>query len=68
MSQKTPPASTSADLDRATEFARAVIAKQIVAGPDVRNACRRHMRDLRSGHKRGLVFDLESANRAIGFF
>ncbi|MFP3830554.1 terminase large subunit domain-containing protein, partial [Pseudomonas sp. SIMBA_021] len=26
------------------------------------------MRDLRSGHKRGLVFDLESANRAIGFF
>lgn len=68
MSNKTPPASTSDDQDRVSEFARAVIAKQIVAGPDVRNACRRHMRDLRSGPKRGLVFDLESANRAIGFF
>jgi len=57
--------------DRATAFARAVKAKQIVAGPDVRNACRRHLRDLRDlrdGHKRGLYWDLDAARHAIGYF
>ena len=68
MNNETPPTSTSPEDDRVTAFARAVKAKQIVAGPDVRNAARRHLRDLRTGPKRGLYWDLEAANRAIGFF
>lgn len=39
-----------------------------MAGPHVRNACARHLRDLEEGHKRGLRWDLDAANRAIGFF
>ncbi|MDZ4305592.1 MAG: Terminase large subunit [Pseudomonas shahriarae] len=68
MNNETPPTSTSPEDDRVTAFARSVKAKQIVAGPDVRNAARRHLRDLRTGPKRGLYWDLEAANRAIGFF
>jgi phage terminase large subunit-like protein len=45
-----------------------VVAGDIVAGPHVRNACARHLLDLEEGHKRGLRWDLEAANRAIGFF
>lgn len=68
MSIETPPTNTSPPDDRVTAFARAVKAKHIVAGPDVRNAARRHLRDLRTGPKRGLHWDLDAANRAIGFF
>ena len=39
-----------------------------MAGPHVRNACRRHLRDLEEGPKRGLTWDLEAARRAIQFF
>ncbi|AEK63192.1 terminase large subunit [Collimonas fungivorans] len=54
--------------DRATEYARSVIAAQIVAGPDIRAACQRHLNDLAQGSKRGLCWDLEAAQHAIGFF
>lgn len=54
--------------DRATEYAKRVVAGAIVAGPHVRNACRRHLDDLKSGHERGLKYDeLESA-KAYRFF
>lgn len=56
---------TTALPDRATAYARAVDAGEIVAGPHVRNACRRHLEDLQRGD---IVFDLAAANRAIGFF
>jgi phage terminase large subunit-like protein len=39
-----------------------------VAGPHVRNACRRHLDDLKHGRKRGLHYDEDSAARAIRFF
>lgn len=68
MNNETPPPDTSAELDRATDFAYAVAKKQIVAGPDVRRACRRHLRDLKHGAARGLVWDLSAAQFAIGFF
>lgn len=68
MSHETPPPSTSVDEDRATDFARAVVSKQLVAGPDIRRAGRRHLRDLRQGPKRGLRWDLAAAQFAIGFF
>ena len=67
MTQEQPLNNTSAD-DRVTGYAKAVLAGEIVAGPDVRNACKRHLRDLKSGPDRGLVFDLARVNRAIGFF
>ena len=40
----------------------------MVAGPHVRNACRRHLDDLARGAKRGLRWDVAAANKAIGFF
>src|SRR5689334_21299849 len=54
--------------DRTREYAEAVLSGQIIAGPHVRNACRRHLKDLEDGRERGLHFDHEAANRAFGFF
>lgn len=54
--------------DRATDFARAVVAGDIVMGPDVRHACARHLRDLEAGPARGLSWNLEAAQHAIGYF
>jgi phage terminase large subunit-like protein len=54
--------------DRATNYARAVIDGEIVAGPHVRNACRRHLDDLENGSERGLKYDPALAARAIRFF
>lgn len=54
--------------DRTKDYAEAVVAGSIVAGPHVRNACRRHLLDLKVGHKRGLFFDLEAANFTFEFF
>ncbi|RZL08599.1 MAG: terminase large subunit [Rubrivivax sp.] len=39
-----------------------------MAGPHVRDACARHLRDLKDGKKRGLHFDVDKAMHAIGFF
>lgn len=54
--------------DRTSEYAEAVDAGVIVAGPHVRNACRRHLLDLHNGEERGLTFDLEAAQYAFDFF
>lgn len=59
---------TDSLLDRTKDYAEAVVSGEIVAGPNVRNACRRHLKDLRDGHERGLRFDHEAANTAFGFF
>lgn len=64
--RKTRPRSTSKD--PVTKYAKAVADGKIIAGPHVRDACRRHLQDLADGHERGLVFDLEAVDRAIGFF
>src|SRR5688572_21569124 len=50
------------------EYARAVVDGRAIAGPHVRDACARHLRDRKTGKKRGLVWDLEAALRAIRFF
>lgn len=68
MARKTKPASTSRRRDPTTSYAKRVVSGRIVAGPHVRDACRRHLRDLEDGPKRGLVWDLAAANRAIEFF
>lgn len=54
--------------DPATAYARAVVDGEIIAGPLVRAACRRHLADLKSGKARGLRFSVEKAQRAIDFF
>lgn len=51
--------------DRATAYAQAVVAGSIVAGPHVRNACRRHLDDLK---RDDIHFDPEAAARALRFF
>jgi phage terminase large subunit-like protein len=52
--------------DRTKAYAEAVVAGEIVAGPHVRNACRRHLADLKRAD--GIWFDVEAADRAFGFF
>lgn len=54
--------------DRATAYAVAVVEGRIVAGPHVRNACRRHLDDLQHGAGRGLIYDEAAAAKAIRFF
>lgn len=62
----TPPPSSSADV--ITGWARSVVAGEIVAGPHVRNAARRHLDDLERASERGLVWDWTAASRALRFF
>lgn len=52
--------------DRTRAYAEAVLSGEIVAGPHVRNACRRHLADLERTD--GIWFDAEAADRAFGFF
>lgn len=54
--------------DPVTKYARAVCAGKILAGPHVRDACARHLRDLEDGPKRGLHFDVKAVERAVGYF
>ena len=62
---KTPPISSSAP-DRTKAYAEAVLAGEIVAGPHVRNACRRHLDDLKRTD--GIRFDPDAADYAFNFF
>lgn len=54
--------------DPVTAWAQDVVDGLIVAGPYVRAAAARHLRDLVEGPKRGLVWDVETAKRVIGWF
>jgi phage terminase large subunit-like protein len=67
MSKKKQQTSSSAP-DRVTAYALDVTAGLIVAGPDIRAACKRHLNDLEQGPARGLTWDLDAAQRAIEFF
>lgn len=54
--------------DPTTQYAQEVVSGERIAGPDIRNACQRHLNDLKDGPKRGLVWNLEEANKAIRFY
>lgn len=54
--------------DPVTQYANDVLSGAIVAGDSIKNACKRHLLDMKIGHQRGLFFDVEKVNRAIGFF
>lgn len=81
MSKQKPPPSISEGIkdyveavlsgeieDSVTRFAADALQGRIVAGPDVRNACARHLRDLEYGADRGLTWNLDAANHAFGYF
>jgi phage terminase large subunit-like protein len=53
--------------DPATDYARAVVAGEIVAGRLVRLACQRHLQDLAEGPARGLRWDPSAAGRVFQF-
>ncbi len=52
--------------DRTSDYALAVVAGEIVAGPHVRNACRRHLDDL--NRTDGIWFDYDAADEAFAYF
>lgn len=56
---------TNSSIDRATAYAKAVVAGAIVAGPHVRNSCQRHIDDLK---RSDIIFEPEAAARALRFF
>ena len=47
------------------QYAEKVLAGEIVAGPHVRNQCKRHLADL---ERDDIYFDEDAADRVIGFF
>jgi phage terminase large subunit-like protein len=55
-------------LDRVNAYAQSVIDGTEVAGPHVRNACRRHFDDLFKAHERGFHWDDAAATRVFRFF
>lgn len=65
---KSRKTSSSAPTDRGTQYALDVVAGRTVAGPHVRNACRRHLDDLERGHERGLTYSVPHAERVLRFF
>lgn len=64
-SSRAPSRSTT---DRATAYAKGVTSGAIIAGPHVRDACARHLRDLEHGPARGLRWDVAAAEHVIGYF
>lgn len=59
---------TAAVDDRATDYARDVVAGRIVAGPYVRLACRRHLQDIEHQAARGIRWIPELAEEVCEFF
>jgi phage terminase large subunit-like protein len=58
----------NSSLDPTTAYATDVLDGKIVAGGKVKDACRRHLLDLKIGHERGIHFSVEKAQWAIDFF
>lgn len=55
----------SSTTDRVSDYANAVRSGKIIAGPHVRNSCRRHIEDLL---RPDLRFDVDASERVIRFF
>lgn len=66
MTKRKNPRTTSRD--PVTRYASKVVSGNIIAGPHVRDACRRHLADLEQAPSRGFFFDLDRVERAVGFF
>lgn len=68
MAEKKKTRRRSSSTDPVTAYARSVVDGKFVAGPHVRDACKRHLDDLEKGAARGLFFNVELAERAISFY
>ena len=66
--QRTATSASVPPPDPTTAWAQDVASGKIVAGELVRFAAERHLRDLRDGPARGLIWRSDLADRAIGFF
>lgn len=62
------PASSDSPPDATTAYAREVVAGRIIAGPHVRAACARHLRDLEEAPARGLSWRPDLAERVFRYF
>lgn len=54
--------------DPATKYAEDVAGGKLIAGPHVRDACARHLRDLEHGPSRGLIWNPGEADRVYRYF
>ena len=54
--------------DQGTQWARKVVEGNVVSGELMRLACQRHLDDITNSAHNGLVFDEQSAARALKFF
>lgn len=54
--------------DRTTDYAKAVLKGTYTVSAHVKNACRRHLDDLKHAGKRGFVFNKDAANRVFSYF
>jgi len=68
MTRKRTTRSAATSVDPVSEYAREVVAGTRIAGPHVRHQCARHLADVDEGAKRGLVWDVAAALKAIGFY
>jgi len=68
MATKNPTHSKAISDDPTSDYAREVIDGKRIAGPHVRAQCARHLKDIKDGKKRGMVWDVALSNKAIGFF
>jgi phage terminase large subunit-like protein len=66
--KKNTTSQVSFSVDACTAYAQEVASGIRLAGPDIRNACNRHLKDLKAGKNRGLSWDVDAANKAIRFF
>lgn len=67
MTNQHPVDSSATVRDWTTEYAQSVVSGEIIAGPHVRAACRRHLKDLEEAPKRGFFFDRDKASWIIEF-
>ena len=65
---KKPTHSLNSSDDAVTQYAQSVVDGVRVAGPHVRGQCARHLKDLKEGKKRGLVWNVEESNKAQRFY
>lgn len=68
MAKRKQTNSTNSLVDKATQYAIDVTSGKILAGPDIRNSCKRHLDDLKNAKEKGLIWDIESVDRANAFF
>lgn len=54
--------------DDVTTYAQKVVNGELIAGTNIKNACKRHLLDLENGHERAIYFDVKTAEKYIQFF